>query len=94
MTKSCHLTLRNSIRIYPHLQNTGGFFIAVFEKVKSLTAAGTAEEEVAHVPEKRASPEVVESGRREKRRRADVPRMKEAPFELMSPTNPDIDELT
>lgn len=28
-----------SIRIYPHLQDTGGFFVAVFEKVKPMTQA-------------------------------------------------------
>ncbi|KAI7901521.1 S-adenosyl-L-methionine-dependent methyltransferase [Cokeromyces recurvatus] len=31
--------LERCIRIYPHHQDTGGFFVAVFEKVKPLTAA-------------------------------------------------------
>lgn len=29
----------NSLRIYPQDQNTGGFFVAVFEKVKPMTVA-------------------------------------------------------
>ncbi|KAI9476061.1 MAG: S-adenosyl-L-methionine-dependent methyltransferase [Benjaminiella poitrasii] len=31
--------LERCIRIYPHHQDTGGFFVAVFEKIKPLTAA-------------------------------------------------------
>ncbi|KAL1928499.1 hypothetical protein VTP01DRAFT_2855 [Rhizomucor pusillus] len=33
------LPLERCIRIYPHLQDTGGFFVAVFEKVKPMTQA-------------------------------------------------------
>ncbi|KAI9320764.1 S-adenosyl-L-methionine-dependent methyltransferase [Dichotomocladium elegans] len=36
------LHLERCLRIYPHLQNTGGFFVAVFDKVKPLTAADKA----------------------------------------------------
>jgi 16S rRNA C967 or C1407 C5-methylase (RsmB/RsmF family) len=35
--KAMHL--ERCIRIYPHQQNTGGFFVAVFEKTEPLTAA-------------------------------------------------------
>lgn len=28
-----------SLRIYPHLQDTGGFFVAVFDKVKPMSTA-------------------------------------------------------
>jgi multisite-specific tRNA:(cytosine-C5)-methyltransferase len=31
------LTLLYSMRIYPHLQNTGGFFVAVLQKVEQKT---------------------------------------------------------
>jgi hypothetical protein len=31
-----------SMRIYPHEQDTGGFFVAVFEKVSPMTGADTA----------------------------------------------------
>ncbi|KAI0634105.1 cytosine-5--methyltransferase [Trametes polyzona] len=43
--ESLHLT--RCIRIYPHLQDTGGFFIAILQKkppVKAPTAAGTSSE--------------------------------------------------
>ncbi|CAO3595496.1 unnamed protein product [Absidia cylindrospora] len=33
------LHLERCLRIYPHDQNTGGFFVAVFEKVKPMTVA-------------------------------------------------------
>ncbi|KAI9314518.1 S-adenosyl-L-methionine-dependent methyltransferase [Dichotomocladium elegans] len=33
------LNLERCIRIYPHQQDTGGFFVAVFEKIKPMTKA-------------------------------------------------------
>ncbi|KAI7880932.1 S-adenosyl-L-methionine-dependent methyltransferase [Lichtheimia hyalospora FSU 10163] len=33
------LHLERCLRIYPHLQDTGGFFVAVFEKVKPMSTA-------------------------------------------------------
>lgn len=33
--------LQNCMRVYPHQQNTGGFFITVFEKVEDSTEAAT-----------------------------------------------------
>lgn len=117
-----------SLRIYPHQQNTGGFFVAVFEKTKAFSAAdranmAKAEEEpaaseaaeaqdegllrsvaqeqeteessadkpeAAGVPAKRTAEEDAGSKKKAKK---DVPHMKEAPFEVMSPTNPDVDAL-
>ncbi|KAK9764322.1 tRNA (cytosine-5-)-methyltransferase ncl1 [Basidiobolus ranarum] len=38
------LGLEKCIRVYPHLQNTGGFFVAVFKKTSSLTAVDRAAE--------------------------------------------------
>lgn len=35
----CNSLWRYSLRIYPQDQNTGGFFVAVFEKVKPMTVA-------------------------------------------------------
>ncbi|KAI9287495.1 S-adenosyl-L-methionine-dependent methyltransferase [Umbelopsis sp. AD052] len=36
------LPLERCVRIYPHEQDTGGFFVAVFEKVAPMTGADTA----------------------------------------------------
>lgn len=136
----CHY---HSLRIYPHQQDTGGFFVAVFDKVKPMTAADKAKVAKSHgeqvneqeveaaeakeeilvksvskeeedqetttpkdeaaatpdntsdnaeaIPTKRAS----QSGpkRESKRQRRDVRQRQEAPFELMPPDNPDVDEL-
>ncbi|KAI7867502.1 S-adenosyl-L-methionine-dependent methyltransferase [Spinellus fusiger] len=139
------LHLDRCLRIYPQDQNTGGFFVAVFEKVKPMTAADriqlakregkevdqaqveaaeakdadllasvkTVVEEVAEevisqaedasvpadtpsseqvaVPVKRTSEEPADP--QAKKVKADVPSVKEAPFDLMKPDNPDIDEI-
>lgn len=137
----CHY---HSLRIYPHQQDTGGFFVAVFDKVKPMTAADKAKVAKSHgqkvneqeveaaeakeenlvksvskeeeedqespkdedaaaapadddnnnaeaIPAKRASG----SGpkRESKRQRKDVRQRQEAPFELMAPDNPDVDEI-
>ncbi|KAG5519581.1 hypothetical protein PMAC_001736 [Pneumocystis sp. 'macacae'] len=34
-------SLERCLRIYPHLQNTGGFFVAVFEKIEKLNDANS-----------------------------------------------------
>ncbi|GAA5807848.1 hypothetical protein MFLAVUS_001227 [Mucor flavus] len=142
--------LERCIRIYPHQQDTGGFFVAVFEKVAPLTATDrvslarmegkaiadadleeakkemeiTASETAAAespespeatagseevIPAKRASVDEggeaevatkkVKTGKGEEKLfegkpKRDVPGIKEAPFEMMSPTSPDLDEIT
>ncbi|KAJ8652087.1 hypothetical protein O0I10_012318 [Lichtheimia ornata] len=140
------LHLERCLRIYPHQQDTGGFFVAVFDKVKPMTAADKAKVAKSHgqqvneqeveaaeakeenlvksvskeeeeeeedqespkeeaatpaaaaddnnaeaIPAKRASG----SGpkRESKRQRKDVRQRQEAPFELMAPDNPDVDEI-
>lgn len=168
--------LERCLRIYPHQQDTGGFFVAVFEKVAPLTATDrvslariqgkaiadadleaakkemeevetetvdadaaaatavaevavddkvtdaatevtsspetpmiTTEEEVTP-PAKRASvvdgaeievnPKKVKTSKDEEKKlfegkpKRDVPGIKEAPFEMMSPNSPDLDEIT
>lgn len=50
--KEMHLD--RCLRIYPHQQDTGGFFVAVFEKIKPLTAADRitlAKQKGSQVPE-------------------------------------------
>ncbi|KAI9259870.1 S-adenosyl-L-methionine-dependent methyltransferase [Sporodiniella umbellata] len=37
--EAAEMHLERCLRIYPHQQNTGGFFVAVFEKVAPMTAA-------------------------------------------------------
>lgn len=138
----CHY---HSLRIYPHQQDTGGFFVAVFDKVKPMTAADKAkvakshgqqvneqeveaaeakeenlvksvskeeeeEEEDQESPkEEAATPAAVNDNnaeaipakrasgsgpkRESKRQRRDVRQRQEAPFELMAPDNPDVDEI-
>ena len=136
----CHY---HSLRIYPHQQDTGGFFVAVFDKVKPMTAADKAkmakshgqqvnEEEVEAAEAKEenlvksvskeeegdqetATPSKDEAAasdtpenaeaipakrtnesnpkRESKRQRKDVRQRLEAPFELMAPDHPDVDEL-
>ncbi|CDS09206.1 hypothetical protein LRAMOSA10566 [Lichtheimia ramosa] len=142
-TNVADLHLERCLRIYPHQQDTGGFFVAVFDKVKPMTAADKAKVAKSHgeqvneqeveaaeakeeilvksvskeeedqetttpkdeaaatpdntsdnaeaIPTKRAS----QSGpkRESKRQRRDVRQRQEAPFELMPPDNPDVDEL-
>ncbi|KAG0167013.1 tRNA (cytosine(34)-C(5))-methyltransferase [Apophysomyces sp. BC1034] len=131
------LHLDRCLRIYPHDQDTGGFFVAVFEKVKPMTAAdrahlaktqgiqvkatevkaaeeedesllksvevATPEEEVEEKSEEKEGSEVEIPSKRaasengnshvQKKPKKDVPGIKEAPFELMQPTNPDISEI-
>ena len=115
-----------SLRIYPHQQNTGGFFVAVFDKVRPLTAAdrvreGTLESDRAEASEgqeeqlveavgeaaespaeelasetpglKRAAEEPKKDSKPVKKLKQDVPQPKEAPFQLMDPANPDVDEI-
>ncbi|KAF7730854.1 tRNA (cytosine(34)-C(5))-methyltransferase [Apophysomyces ossiformis] len=132
------LHLERCLRIYPHEQDTGGFFVAVFEKVKPMTAADraylaktqgiqvdaeevqaaeaadesllksvevpsseeqggenleeTKEESQVEVPSKRAVSDSKDS-HIQKKPKKDVPGIKEAPFDLMQPDNPDITEI-
>ncbi|KAI9495549.1 S-adenosyl-L-methionine-dependent methyltransferase [Zychaea mexicana] len=144
------LHLDRCLRIYPHQQNTGGFFVAVFDKVKPLTAAdrvhegksdldahemqqseaneeklveavgggqegedqqqavsataepSAAEGNASETPGSKRPAEDVSSSTNNiaqqqpavKKQKQDVPQIKEAPFQLMSPDNPDVNALT
>ncbi|KAI8330569.1 S-adenosyl-L-methionine-dependent methyltransferase [Chlamydoabsidia padenii] len=110
------LHLERCLRIYPHDQNTGGFFVAVFEKVKPMTLADqltlkadddvketdlqAAEKEeealidsvteaIANLPTEEYTPKPLAEPTTSK----DVYGKKEAPFDLMSPDNPDLSEI-
>ncbi|KAL0075394.1 S-adenosyl-L-methionine-dependent methyltransferase [Phycomyces blakesleeanus] len=128
------LHLDRCLRIYPHDQDTGGFFVAVFEKVKPMTAADRAQiaksegKEVSWAEVEKAEAEdasllesvkaaagedvevetettggeiaipvkrTLEDNQQKdaKKSKPDVPGIKEAPFDLMKPDNPDIDEI-
>lgn len=50
------LPLQRTMRFLPHHQNTGGFFVAVFEKVAECT--DLVEPDVSHRRQKRKAPEV------------------------------------
>ena len=133
------------MRIYPHQQNTGGFFVAVFDKVKPLTAAdrvhegnqvdahdiqqseaneeklveavgGEQQEETTTPPSTTAESNTAEEGKVDetpgskrpaeessskaeeapvtKKQKQDVPKIEEAPFQLMTADNPDVQKLT
>lgn len=41
--ESDKMHLERCLRLYPHMQDTGGFFVAVFEKIEEIGAAGIAE---------------------------------------------------
>ncbi|KAJ6454578.1 cytosine-5--methyltransferase [Mycena sanguinolenta] len=47
------LELPKCLRIYPHLQDTGGFFVAVLERSSADTSTGAVEEAVEAAPRKR-----------------------------------------
>ena len=53
---SAALPLRRTMRFLPHHQNTGGFYVAVFEKVAEC--ADLAEPDVSHRKAKRKAAEV------------------------------------
>ncbi|KAG2219556.1 hypothetical protein INT45_013215 [Circinella minor] len=139
--------LERCLRIYPHQQNTGGFFVAVFDKVKPLTAADrihegnqidahdiqeseTNEEKLVEAvgggeqeeeqdttpPSTTAESTTAEEGKVDetpgskrpaeessskaeeapvtKKQKQDVPKIEEAPFQLMTADNPDVQKLT
>jgi len=125
--------LERCLRIYPHAQDTGGFFVAVFEKVSPMTGVDNAyiahtkgenidtnqllesekkdeellekvapakeeqeeaDAEATEVPSKRVAAEGEASASKRSKKVKDNEQLKEAPFELMAPDNPDILEST
>lgn len=103
MPTTCSYAL-HSLRIYPHMQDTGGFFVAVFEKVKPFTREdkliddqakeGKEEQPVVsdiEPKEEEVSPPVAtEQAQPKKQDKGDN---KSACFELMDPENPESKEI-
>ncbi|ORX99070.1 S-adenosyl-L-methionine-dependent methyltransferase [Basidiobolus meristosporus CBS 931.73] len=56
------LGLEKCVRVYPHLQNTGGFFVAVFKKTSPLTAVDrAAEDRISESAEATPAPDAVDA---------------------------------
>lgn len=67
-----------------------GLLRSVAQEQKETEESSADKPEAAGVPAKRTAEEDAGSKKKAKK---DVPHMKEAPFEVMSPTNPDVDAL-
>lgn len=87
--------LDRCIRVYPHLQNTGGFFIAVFEKLEKFTGEmkrGTAEDSEAASKKQKTengSSAVLEEAAPKKKKK--LPRTaNEEPFIFLDPNNEEL----
>lgn len=79
--------LQNCIRVYPHLQNTGGFFITVLEK---LDPEGSTEEGPAV---KKAKIEPTEAATEAPKKKEKLPRdSNEEPFNFLDPKNPELEK--
>ncbi|OAD02329.1 hypothetical protein MUCCIDRAFT_179535 [Mucor lusitanicus CBS 277.49] len=98
--KEMHLD--RCLRIYPHQQDTGGFFVAVFEKIKPLTAADRitlakqkgSQTDAPSTTEAADDKEEEEAKPYESKPKRDVPGIKEAPFEMMAADSADLKEIT
>ncbi|ORZ03789.1 S-adenosyl-L-methionine-dependent methyltransferase [Syncephalastrum racemosum] len=97
------LHLERCLRIYPHMQDTGGFFVAVFEKVKPFTREDKLIDDQIKEAKEEQSPAsevgskevelptaVVEQPQPKKQGKADI---KPASFELMDSENPESIEI-
>ncbi|AAS53550.2 AFR179Cp [Eremothecium gossypii ATCC 10895] len=76
--------LENCIRVYPHQQNTGGFFISVFEKINTEPVE-TAQDEKSEEPEQKKQKH--EPAPKKERLPRDA---NEEPFVFVSPTHPEL----
>lgn len=83
--------LDRSIRVYPHLQNTGGFFIVVFEKIEKFTSElkrNNAEEaEVASKKQKTDDGALKDTTAPKKKK---LPYTNEEPFMFLAPDNKEL----
>ncbi|KAI8882372.1 S-adenosyl-L-methionine-dependent methyltransferase, partial [Backusella circina FSU 941] len=98
--------LERCLRIYPHDQDTGGFFVAVFKKVKPLTVADRvmlAKQEGKEVNAddiKEAEDESNDMEQEDNNKpfagkpKRDVPGIKEAPFEMLPSDSDDLKDIT
>lgn len=88
-------SLENCIRVYPHLQNTGGFFIAVLEKTDPEGAKRIAEDEKDEGSKKQKIDEqsntVETTDKPQPQRREKLPRdANEEPFIFLDPDHPQL----
>lgn len=87
--------LENCIRVYPHLQNTGGFFITVFEKVDPEGAKRSNEEEEAASKRQKLEgqsqddKETVQKSRKKEKLPRDA---NEEPFIFLDPKNEQLEK--
>ncbi|CAH6719036.1 multisite-specific tRNA:(cytosine-C(5))-methyltransferase [[Candida] jaroonii] len=85
--------LQNCIRVYPHLQNTGGFFITVFEKVDPEAGSKRQIEETEDDSSKKPKIETTQAQTTEhvKMKKEKLPRdAKEEPFIFLNPDNEEL----
>lgn len=91
-TEADEFNLQNCIRVYPHLQNTGGFFITVFEKIDPEADASSskrqvADEEDANKKQKLDSEVKAEAPAKKERLPRDA---NEEPFIFLDPEHPEL----
>lgn len=86
--------LENCIRVYPHLQNTGGFFITVLEKIDPEGAKRLAEDEKENSSKKQKVDQQSTSATTDKpqpQRKEKLPRdANEEPFIFLDPDHPQL----
>ncbi|RKP36525.1 S-adenosyl-L-methionine-dependent methyltransferase [Dimargaris cristalligena] len=102
------LHLDRCLRIYPHLQNTGGFFVAVLEKVKPLSkqdalymeTPAKAEDPPIKKPKLAPaeettpdSPPLNDTVDSEVPAESDAKPLKDEPFLFVDPTDPDLESI-
>jgi multisite-specific tRNA:(cytosine-C5)-methyltransferase len=80
--------LENCIRVYPHLQNTGGFFITVFEKVDPESNGKRQAEEAEEDASKKQKTSTSEEIKPHPQRKEKLPRdANEEPFIFLDPNH-------
>lgn len=85
--------LENCIRVYPHLQNTGGFFITVFEKVDPEANTKNASEEGPAVKKQKIEPVSTEDTEEAPKKKERLPRdSNEEPFIFLDPKNEELEK--
>ncbi|KAG7665799.1 NCL1 [[Candida] subhashii] len=93
--EAAEFNLNRCIRVYPHLQNTGGFFIAVFEKIDPEQVEGSKreleEEEIDQESEEskkqKTNTEMVHKPQKKQKLPRDA---NEEPFIFLDPNHPEL----
>ncbi|KAI8139197.1 S-adenosyl-L-methionine-dependent methyltransferase [Fennellomyces sp. T-0311] len=88
------LHLDRCLRIYPHLQNTGGFFVAVFDKVQPMSRSERDTNDADVSPTTKLVPSKRSTSQRstETEDKKAIPR--EAPFELVPKDDSEISKIS